>query len=216
MKAGSIRPSSGTGHSTSPPTSLTRPGSSTMVSCRSAARWATPSAITRLRSSASTRTRRSRSVAAQSVQDRTATAPGAWKRCPSVRSDDCSPCPSSAPSRRSNGTTAPSSRQVMRRSGRTQVNALVPPQRIDFGQGKRRSSVGTAAAISAAVGTEGAALSSTQYSPSTRSCAASALCLRRKPVSACSGAVARGPRSTVRIAATSGARRAASAMRRGP
>ncbi len=30
----------------------------------------------------------------------------------------------------------------MRRSGRTQVNALVPPQRIDFGHGNRRSSAG--------------------------------------------------------------------------
>ena len=32
----------------------------------------------------------------------------------------------------------------MRRSGRTQVKLLVPPQRIDFGQGKRRSSGGIA------------------------------------------------------------------------
>ncbi len=30
----------------------------------------------------------------------------------------------------------------MRRSGRTQTKLLVPPQRIDFGQGKRRSSGG--------------------------------------------------------------------------
>ena len=37
MKAGSIRPSSGTGHSTRPATSSSRPGSSTTVRCRSAA-----------------------------------------------------------------------------------------------------------------------------------------------------------------------------------
>ena len=38
----------------------------------------------------------------------------------------------------------------MRRSGRTQVKALPAPQRIDFGQGKRRSSGGTALATSVA------------------------------------------------------------------
>ena len=51
---------------------------------------------------------------------------------------------------------------MIRRSGRTQVNALLPPQRIDFGQGKRRSSAGIAAMISVAAGSAGAALSSTQ------------------------------------------------------
>ena len=104
-----------------------------------------PSLITRLRSSASTSTRRSRSFAAQSSPEATANAPGAWKRWPSVRLDDVSPWPSSAPSRRSNGTTAPSSRQTMRRSGRTQVKSLPLPQRIDFGHGKRRSSGGSVA-----------------------------------------------------------------------
>ena len=69
-----------------------------------------------------------------------------------------------------NGTTLPSSRQTMRRSGRTQVNALVPPQRIDFGHGKRRSSAGMAPAMTAAASCAGVALSSTQKSPSWRSC----------------------------------------------
>ena len=50
----------------------------------------------------------------------------------------------------------------MRRSGRTQVKALTPPQRIDLGQGKRRSRGGIAVAISAAADTAAAALSSTQ------------------------------------------------------
>ena len=36
----------------------------------------------------------------------------------------------------------------MRRSGRTQTKLLAPPQRIDLGQGKRRSSGGIAPAIS--------------------------------------------------------------------
>ena len=50
----------------------------------------------------------------------------------------------------------------MRRSGRTQVKLLVPPQRIDFGQGKRRSNGGNAPAISVAAGIASAAFSSTQ------------------------------------------------------
>ena len=54
----------------------------------------------------------------------TANAPGAWKRWPSVRSALARPWPSSSPSRRSNGTTSPSSRQMMRRSGRTQMKLL--------------------------------------------------------------------------------------------
>ena len=74
------------------------------------------------RSAASTITRRSRSaVAASRRRSARRTAPGARKRWPSVRLAAARPCPSSAPSRRSNGTTAPSSRQRMRRSGRTQV-----------------------------------------------------------------------------------------------
>ena len=47
----------------------------------------------------------------------------------------------------SNGTTAPSRRQMIRRSGRTQVNWLVPPHRMDLGHGKRRNNPGSAAAI---------------------------------------------------------------------
>ena len=121
-----------------------------------------PSMMMRLRSSASTSTCRSRSFAAQSAPEATANAPGAWKRWPSVRLAAASPCPSSSPSRRSNGTTAPSSRQTMRRSGRTQTKLLLPPQRIDFGQGKRRSSGGTAAAITDRAGAASVTLSRTQ------------------------------------------------------
>ena len=47
----------------------------------------------------------------------------------------------------------------MRRSGRTQTKSLVPPQRIDFGQGKRRSSGGMRSAISAAAGIAAAVFS---------------------------------------------------------
>ena len=50
----------------------------------------------------------------------------------------------------------------MRRSGRTQVKPLDAPQRIDLGQGKRRSRGGMAAAISADADTAAAALSTTQ------------------------------------------------------
>jgi len=50
----------------------------------------------------------------------------------------------------------------MRRSGRTQVKPLLPPQRIDLGQGKRRSRAGMAAAIRSAADTAAAVLSSTQ------------------------------------------------------
>ncbi len=50
----------------------------------------------------------------------------------------------------------------MRRSGRTQMKLLLPPQRIDFGQGKRRSNGGIASAISVAAGTASAVFSSTQ------------------------------------------------------
>ena len=102
--------------------------------------------MTRLRSAASTRTRRSRRLSAQSAQEVTAKAPGARKRWPSVRSADASPCPSSSPSRRSNGTTAPSSRQTMRRSGRTQVKLLraAPAHRLRPGEAaqQRRDRLG--------------------------------------------------------------------------
>ena len=77
--------------------------------------------MTRLRSSASTSTLCARSCCRQLAALVTAKAPGAWKRWPSVRSPLTRPCPSSEPSRRSNGTMAPSSRQMMRRSGRTQT-----------------------------------------------------------------------------------------------
>ena len=49
---------------------------------------AMPSAMTRLRSAASTSTRWSRSFAAQSAAPETAKAPGAWNRWPSVRLPD--------------------------------------------------------------------------------------------------------------------------------
>ena len=62
MCSSAIRPSSGTGHSTRPATSSSRPGSSTTVSCFSAARPAMPSAMMRLRSAASTSTRCARSL----------------------------------------------------------------------------------------------------------------------------------------------------------
>ena len=50
----------------------------------------------------------------------------------------------------------------MRRSGRTQTKLLAPPQRIDLGQGKRRSSGGIAAAISEAAGIASAVFRRTQ------------------------------------------------------
>ena len=204
------------GHSTRPATSSSRPGSSATVTPRAAAALATSSAIVCRRSAASVRTLWPRSLACQSAQEETAKAPGARKRWPSVKSAEANPWPSSAPSARENGTTAPSSRQVIRRSGRTQVNWLVPPQRIDFGQGKRRSKAGSAAAIRSAAEIAALAFSSTQKSPSWRSWSFVAPCLRRKPASACSGALARGPRSVLELAAIWAATSSARAMRRGP
>ncbi len=216
LNAASISPSIGTGHSTSPETSSSRASSGTTEKPRSAASRAIPSAMIARRSAASAITKRVRSASCQSSTDATATAPGARKRCPSVRSDEASPWPSSSPSRRSNATTARSSRQTMRRSGRTQVNWLVPPQRIDFGHGKRRSNVGIVCAIRRVAGIAGADFSSTQKSPSRRRSSRAALCLRRKPAIAGSGALARGPRSVLRRAATPASTSAASAIRRGP
>ena len=148
----------------------------------------------RLRSPASTSTRWARSFSVQSAALRTAKAPGAWKRWPSVRSAATRPCPSSSPSRRSNVTTAPSSRQVMRRSGRTQVKPLVPPQRIDLGQGKRRSRGGMARGDQRRRrDRRGAPCPPPSNRLPRRSCSRVAPCLRRKPSSACGGALARGP-----------------------
>ncbi len=156
MCSSAMRPRCGTGHSTSPATSSSRPGSSTTVRCFSAASPAMRSAMIRLRSAASTSTRCAVSFSRQSAAEDTAKAPGTWKRWPSVRLALARPWPSSAPSRRSNGTTAPSSRQMMRRSGRTQTKLLVPPQRMDFGHGNRRSRPGIALAIRVAADTSAA------------------------------------------------------------
>ena len=199
-----MRPSSGTGHSTRPATSSSKPGSSTTVSWRSAARRAMPSAMTWRRSAASASTRR---LAQAGCQSACACAPrtrrGRGSDGPRSGWTTARPWPSSAPSRRSNGTTAPSSRQTMRRSGRTQVKSLPAPQRIDLGQGKRRSTGGMAAGDQRR---RRAARRRTFPAPSSRlpgeagPCVA--LCLRRKPVSAWSGALVRGPRSLLLAAAT--------------
>ncbi len=74
-------------------------------------------------------------------------------RWPSVALADTSPCPSSSPARRSKGTTCPSSTHRMRWSGRTQAMPDVPPQRMDFGQGKPRMIAGMAAATREAAST---------------------------------------------------------------
>ena len=216
MCSPAMRPASGTGHSTRPATSSSNPGSSTATMPLSAARRAMPPAMTLLRSSASTKTRCARSLAIQSSAPETGKAPGAWNRWPSVTAAGVRPCPSSLPSRRLKGTTAPSSRHTIRRSGRTQVKPLVPPQRMDLGQGIRRSTPGSAAASSAGAAVASACLSSTQYSPSWRACSRLAPCLRRKPSKACSGALIRGPRSEALTEATSALTMAARAMRRGP
>ncbi len=50
----------------------------------------------------------------------------------------------------------------MRRNGRTQTKLLDPPQRIDFGQGKRRSRGGIAAAIRDTAGTAADDFANTQ------------------------------------------------------
>ena len=101
-----MRPISGTGHSTSPATSSSRPGSSTTASPSSAARPRDAVGDHPLALGRHPPRRGGRAAsAAQSAQDVTANAPGARKRWPSVRSAAASPCPSSSPSRRSNGTT---------------------------------------------------------------------------------------------------------------
>ena len=96
------------------------------------------------------------------------------------------------------------------------MKPLPSPQRMLFGQGKRRSRAGRAVAIKAAAGTAGLALVSTQCPPSSVSCSRVAPCLRRNPSSACGGAEARGPRSMLLLAGVSANTVAASAIRRGP
>ena len=114
---------------------------------------------------------------------------------PSVVSADISPCASSAPSASAKRTTSPSSRQRMRRNGRTQAKPL-SPQRMDFGQGKARSSGGSSRASMAAASTRSPGRASTQKPFCSDSASRAAPCLRRKPCNACSGAPTRGPRSS--------------------
>jgi hypothetical protein len=87
---------------------------------------------------------------------------------------------------------------------------------MDLGQGSLASASGSVAAMKSFAGWLGVCRCSTQKSPSCASSLFSAPCLRKNPASACSGALARGPRSAMVLAGSSAATSASSAMRRGP
>ncbi len=187
-----MRPSSGTGHSTRPATSSSRPGSSTTLQrLRGGERGDAlgddalalggidqHAVLAQLRRAS--RRRRAHGEGA-----------GAWKRWPSVRLSLAEPVPvivavaqvEADHARRRAG-------RAMRRSGRTQVNALRAAPAHGFRPGKapqqRRASRGDQLG-------GGDCRAWTSRAPSSRlpGAAARALapCLRRNPASACSGAV---------------------------
>ena len=181
IKASSIRPSKGTGHSTRPATSAIKASSGTTSSPSAVASAVMPSRIMRARSSASSTTWRSASSALYSAKSCTLKAPGDMIRWPSVKSPLTSPCPSSAPCARVKGTTAPSSTHKIRFKGRTHTMVDVPPQRMDFGQGKARISAGRASATKARASSVRPGLDSTQNCPSCCKVLRVAPCFLRKP-----------------------------------
>ena len=116
----------------------------------------------------------------------------------------------------SNGTTAPSNRQTIRFSGRTQRSVPVP-QRIDLGQGKSRTIRSTISGIRVAVARP--CSETTANSTPSRSTSWSRVrpVLRRKPSSACSGALVLGPLiSSSRSGVAGGSPSTTSVSRRGP
>ena len=155
-----MRPSSGTGHSTSPATSSSRPGSSTSVTCRAVRQFGDavaddPPAF----------------VGIDHARGARAASPPSRRRMPrrmrpgrgsdGPRSGRPRPARAHRPRRRAD-RTAPPRRPAGRRcaaAGGPRRSCWLPPQRIDLGQGKRRSSGGIAPAISVAAGTASAVFS---------------------------------------------------------
>jgi hypothetical protein len=138
------------------------------------------------------------------------------KRCPSVVS------PAAMPSISKGTTSAPDSVVRMQRiecSGRTQRSDPAP-QRIDFGQGKSRTTAGTTPATISAAGRPGFSIRANQKAPffSSRasSCSFVRPVARRKPSSAWSGASVRGPRlSSTLVGLSADSPSTVSARRRG-
>ena len=216
-KSGSISPSSGTGHSTRPATSVRRPGSST--SSRPASRH-TVRAPSRMIASRSSRCwitwPSSRSTLVYCAKSVISNGPRPMRRWPSVR------LPVRMP-KTSKSTTWPSNRHRRRWIGRTQRWALPSsPNFMDLGQGKAFITSGIASAITSAVARPGFSMMATQNSPflSSRFSQASRLSTpapRRKPSTALSGAPTRGPlRSSRTSCVFTGRPSMARPKRRGP
>ena len=116
----------------------------------------------------------------------------------------------------SNGTTWPSNRATIRFSGRTQ-RSVPEPQRIDLGQGKPRTIWSTISGIRAAVGWPLLLITAKKTPSRSTSWSFVRPVLRRKPSSACSGALARGPlTSSSRSGVALGSPSTTSVSRRGP
>ena len=105
-------------------------------------------------------------------------------------------------------------------NGRTQrklsVEADAAPQRIDLGQGKARMTTGIASASTSAVARPARSLTANSTPSRSTSCSRVSPVLRRKPSSACGGALAFGPfTSSLTAWAASGSPRRINASRRG-
>ena len=198
MWSAAMRPSSGTGHSTRPATSSSSPGSSTTVSWRSAARRGDAVGDDALALAASTSTRWARSLSAQSAQAVTAKAPGAWKRWPSVRLADGQAVPVvvAVAQVERHDRAIQQAGDAAQRAHPGEVAAAAPAHRLRPGEAaqQRRECRRRSARRRAPRRPPCPAPSSRLPA---RSCSRVAPCLRRKPASACSGALARGPRSVV-------------------
>ena len=139
--------------------------------------------------------------------------PGQWKRWPRVAKPAEIPPISHAINRSPNSATMPDSGRTQRRLS---LFALSRPQRIDLGQAKARTIAGIASASTSFVARPGLSITANQTPSrsSSRSCVSPVL--RRKPSSACGGALVRGPfNSSLTAAVASGRSFAISASRRG-
>src|SRR4030095_10000008 len=140
-------------------------------------------------------------------------APGWWKRWPTVAAPDFRPAIS-------NATISSPSKAPMPWRGRNQrsdsVDSEASPQRIDLGQGKARTMAGIASASTAAVARQGLSIVANSTPSRSTSCSRSSPVLRRKPSSACGGALERGPfSSSLTASVCAGRPRAIRARRRG-
>ena len=211
-----MRPSSGTGHSTSPATSASSPRSGPPPAPHPRrGRRCRPSMI-RSRSAASATTKRARSPRSYSAKDRTAKGrsrpardgpPSGRRRPGHARRPRHAPARSAPACRRGHIGCAPAA--APRRS-RWCPSAWI--------SARRKRAAGRAAARRSAPRPPSPApgFCSTQNWPSWVSCSRAAPCLRRNPSSAASGAPVRGPRSSLPGVSARAAISPTAAIRRGP